>query len=68
MEKKHIIQRGKQRDRVKAKDLVCYWAVNELGMSMVDVSRRFDITPAAVGYSVQRGEKMARLEGYQLEI
>jgi REP element-mobilizing transposase RayT len=67
IEKSYIIKRGKQRDRVKAKDLVSYWAVNELGMSMVDVARRFDITPAAVGYSVQRGEKIAKREGYQLE-
>ena len=68
VKKEFVIQRGKQRDRVKARDLVCYWAVIELGMSMVDVARRFDITPAAVSYSVQRGDKTAKREGYQLEI
>jgi len=31
------------------------------------VNQKF-LSCAAVGYSVQRGEKMARLEGYQLEI
>ncbi|MFA4911369.1 MAG: hypothetical protein WC649_10060 [Desulfobacteria bacterium] len=44
----------------------CYWSVIELGISMVDVARRLDITPAAVSYSVQRGERMAKREGYQL--
>jgi len=39
--------------------------VVELGMSMVDVARRFDITPAAVSYSVQRGEKMAKKEVHE---
>jgi hypothetical protein len=34
---------------------------------MVDLARRFDITPAAVSYAVQRGEKMAKEKGYQLE-
>ena len=29
-------------------------------MSKVDLARRFDITPAAVSYSVQRGEKMVK--------
>ncbi|MEW6615890.1 MAG: transposase [Thermodesulfobacteriota bacterium] len=67
MEKEFITQRGNQRDRVKARDLVCYWSVIELGISMVDVARRLDITPAAVSYSVQRGERMAKREGYQLD-
>jgi hypothetical protein len=29
--------------------------------------REFDITPAAVSFAVQRGEKMAKEGGYQLE-
>jgi hypothetical protein len=41
--------------------------VVDLGMSMVDVARRLDITPAAVSYSVQRGEKTAKEEDYHLE-
>ena len=39
----------------------------ELGMSMVDLARKFDMTPAAVSYAVQRGEKMAKERGYELE-
>jgi putative transposase len=68
MEKEFVTGRGKQRDRVRARDLLCYWAVVDLGMSMVDVARRLDITPAAVSYSVQRGEKTAKEEDYQLEL
>jgi len=41
--------------------------VVELGIPMVDLARKFDITPAAVSYAVQRGEKMAKAGGYQLE-
>ena len=40
----------------------------DLGMSMVDVARRLGITPAEVSYSVQRGEKTAKEEDYQLEL
>ena len=68
MEKEWVIRRGKQRDRVRARDLLCYWVVVELGMPMVDMARRLDITPSAVSYSVQRGEKMAKEEGCQLEL
>ena len=68
MEKEFVTGRGKQRDRVRARDLLCYWAVVDLGMSMVDVARRLDITPASVSYSVQRGEKTAKEEDYQLEL
>lgn len=67
LEKDYIAGRGRQEERVKARDLVCYWSVVELGMSKVDMARMFDITPAAVSYSVQRGEKMVKKEGYNLE-
>jgi len=34
----------------------------ELGMPMVNLARKFDITPAAVSYAVQRGEKWQKNE------
>ena len=49
------------------RDLLCYWTVVELGMPMVDLARTFDMTPADVIYTVQRGEKMAKEPGYELE-
>ena len=61
----YITGRGRQKDRVR--DLLFYWTMVELGMPMVDLARKFDITPAAVSYAVQRGEKMAKERGYQLE-
>ena len=67
VEKECITGRGKQRTRVKARDVLCYWSVVELGMSLVDVARRFDMTPAAVSYAVQRGEKRAKQKGDPLE-
>ena len=66
VEKDYIIGRGRQKDRVRARDLLCYWAVIELGIPMVNLARKFDIMPSAVNYAVQRGERMAREGGYQL--
>jgi putative transposase len=68
LEKGYITAKGRQQDRVMARDLLCYWAMFELGISIVDLARKFDITPAAVSYAVQRGEKMAKESDYQLEI
>jgi hypothetical protein len=39
VEKDYITGRGRQKDRVRARDLLCYWTVVELGMPMVDLAR-----------------------------
>jgi hypothetical protein len=67
LEKEYITGRGRQKARVQARDLLCYWTVVELGMPMVDLARKLDMTPAAVSVAVQRGEKMAKERNYRLE-
>jgi REP element-mobilizing transposase RayT len=67
VEKEYITGKGRQKNRVQLRDLLCYWTVVELGMPMVDLARKLDMTPAAVSYAVQRGEKMAKKQGYRLE-
>jgi putative transposase len=66
MEPSDILSKGKQQRKVKARSLFCFWAVKELGMSLRDMARRFDISPPAIGYSVERRESIARENGYQL--
>ena len=36
-------------------------------MPIVDLARKFDLTPAAVSCAVQRGKQMAKEKDYQLE-
>jgi hypothetical protein len=67
VEKDYITAKGRQHDRVMARDLLCYWATVEVGMSMVDVARKLELTPAAVSYAVRRGEKLAKERDYQRE-
>lgn len=67
LEKDYLTGKGRQRDRVTARDLLCYWAAAELRMSIVDIARKLDLTPAAVSFAVQRGEKIVKEAGYQLE-
>ena len=56
-----------KRHNATTRDLLCYWTVVELGMPIVDLTRKFEPTPAAVSCAVQRGEKMAKEKDYQLE-
>jgi len=67
LKKEDITGKGRQQDRVMARDLLCYWAAVELGMSMIDLARKLDLTPAAISCAVRRGEKMAKEKDYQLE-
>jgi len=55
-----IWQPGNQPLRVKARSLVCYWAVRELGMSGTSVGKLLGIGQPAVSRAVVRGEKFAQ--------
>ena len=61
-----IFTKGKQQKRVKARSLFCHWAVNDLGVSLTELARQIGISVPAIGYSVQRGEIIAKENGFQL--
>ena len=44
----------------------CYWAVRELGVTMISLSRRLDLSVTAIGKAVIRGEKIAKENEYSL--
>jgi hypothetical protein len=67
LEADYIVGKGRQADRVVARDLLCYGCAVELGMTMAELARRLDLTLAAVSYAVKRGEKTARETGWRLE-
>jgi len=66
IEEDDIFLKGKHQKRVKARSLFCYWSVGELGISLTELARRLGISVAGVGYSVERGEIIARENDYQL--
>jgi putative transposase len=57
---------GKERKRVKARSLYCYWAARELGISMSELSRRLKLSLSNISLSVKRGEELAEANGYKL--
>ena len=66
IEERAIFGRGRQQDQVRARDLFCFWAVRELGISMTEVAKSVRMTPPGVGYAVRRGEALARERRYRL--
>jgi len=57
---------GKDRRRVKARSLFCFWASREIKISMAELSRKLQMSPAAISLSVKRGEKLVRENNFKL--
>ncbi len=57
-EKDYITGKGRPQARVRARDL---------GIPMVDIAKRLDMTIAAISIAVKRGETIAKENGYKLK-
>ena len=58
---------GKHPLTIKARSLLCYWAVRQLGHSATEPSKRLGVSQPSVSISVKRGEKIAKAEQLELE-
>lgn len=66
MEPETVTSKGRQKSKVAARSVLCFWAVRELGMTLTALARRLGISVPAVGYAVQRGEAIVREKNHQL--
>ena len=66
IDEENVWAAGRRREIVHARSLLCYWAVRELGITMISLSRRLDQSVTAVGKAVIRGEKLAKANKYSL--
>ncbi len=57
---------GKYPLTVKARSLLCYWAVRKLGFSATELSKKLGISQPSVSISVKRGDMIARSEQLKL--
>ncbi len=67
MEPDEVYSKGRQNSKVKARSLLCYWASRELGIPHTELAKRLEQSPATIGFSVERGELIAKKEKYALE-
>jgi REP element-mobilizing transposase RayT len=66
LEQRDVVAKGRQRQKVTARSLLCYWAVRELGLPLTALARQLGMSPPGVGYAVQRGEVIARQSHLEL--
>ena len=57
---------GKHQITVKARSLMCYWAVRRLGISTTELSKKLGLSQPSVSISVKRGEKIAKAMQFEL--
>ncbi|MGD9225122.1 MAG: transposase [Desulfobacterales bacterium] len=57
---------GKHQHTVEARSLLCFWATAELGITQSYLASKLRISQPAVGLSVKRGERLAKLKHYLL--
>ena len=67
MRPEEILSPGKQPERVRARSLVCYWAVKQLGMNGTVVARLLGIIQSSVSRAVRHGERLVLDKGNSLE-
>ena len=60
MNRAEVLSSGRQPHKVQARSLLCFWASRELGMSMVQLSKRLKISQPTASQSATRGEKIAK--------
>ena len=61
-----LLDVGRYPEVVKARSLLCYWAVRELEMTATSLARRIGLTQPAISIAVKRGEALAREKGYDI--
>ena len=66
MGKQEIFSKGQQQRKVKAKSLLCFWAVREAGMSLRELAGRLEMSAPGVGYAMERGKAISQENGYEL--
>lgn len=68
IEKNEIYSKGRRKVQVNARDLLCYWAVREIGMTCREIAKRLGMSQPGIGYAVRRGEKIVKKHKYELHI
>jgi REP element-mobilizing transposase RayT len=65
---KEIISPGKQPNKVKARSVLAYWAVHELGMSTTEVGSKIGLSQSSISRAVQRGKEYPEQMDLDIEI
>lgn len=53
-----MIVSGEQPDRVRARNILAYWAIRNLGLTVTEVGKYLGLSKSAVSRAVTRGQKL----------
>ena len=67
MRPEDVFSKGRQNGKVTARSLLCFWAAREVGISHTALAKELEMSLAGVGFSVERGESIARKGDYSLD-
>jgi len=62
-----VLRKGRYAKTVSARSVLCYWALRELGISTVALSKLLGIAQPTVSQSVRRGEKIVSERKFEIE-
>ncbi len=58
IEKDQMVVAGKQPDRVRARSVLAYWAIRDLGLTATEVGKYLGLSKSAVSRAATRGQKL----------
>lgn len=53
-----MVAAGKQPDRVRARSVLAYWAIRDLGLTATEVGKYLGLSKSAVSRAANRGQKL----------
>ena len=60
IEKEELYSGSRKKPISEARSVFCYWCVRELGESVTSIAKQLGLTQPAVGYAVDRGERISK--------
>jgi putative transposase len=67
MKPDEIFSKARPERKVKARNLLCFWASRELGLSHTSLAKKIEMSLAGIGFSVERGESIVKEGNYSLK-
>ena len=60
IKKEELYFKNREKRRVEARSVLCYWAVRELGIKGTEMAKLMGLSQPAIVYAVKRGEKFVK--------
>jgi len=66
LSRKEILDAERDRKRVQARSILCFWATDHLGITQSQLARVLNLTQSAISHAVRRGRKLVESNFYSI--